>query len=532
MIIRNNKGLSIQAYRRALLAQIRNSANEQGYPILIKLNYVRALSEYSGNAGGNQYEEDLDAMISLFSISQIFNDLHNWREQIYMNPALKPQPQLIPLSVEQIEEVGGFEEIESNWLNKVLNLKYEVNKVKEAIFSMALSKSTLAWISAEGRVAILNFSKSDTEPYEIAFCGIEIIGLSFFTVESGESNSIDHCIPPNQSLLLLVFTNVGSQIDENLSGLYVYNVAICPRGRLIATVIPALSSCGGIRPMIAAGTIDGKIVILNIEKEISNNLLQIDKQEDTKQFISGNVAHITETNQLFISSSNTPNPAIINEKKKFIIPNNTIQSILCGGGQIKDCFPSTLRHLHNFKFPDEAKITAPIYDPQQPPKPSQLFIREMNIPQIFPTFQNPSSISEYNETDQNQISEIKPSFTIPIILLHFTQGQNAPLLGNPAVIVAVLSSGIVVFDTASLRTTCIAKFKGFNTPPSSVGQKPLEFNTIGSTCLVQGLKYSEAPILAFSAFGLPGIHAITINSRDRQQHNDIRLIGMSFNHGR
>ncbi|KAA6362159.1 MAG: hypothetical protein EZS28_042314 [Streblomastix strix] len=143
MIIRNNKVISIQVYSRAFLAQIRNNADEEGYQMLIMSNFVRALGYYTGNAGGNLNEEDLEVLYGLFGINTIFDQLYNGRVQTQFNAPLKPQPQLIPLSVEQIEEVGGFEEIESNLFKKAQNFIDVVNQLKVTIFRYFNDRSNL-----------------------------------------------------------------------------------------------------------------------------------------------------------------------------------------------------------------------------------------------------------------------------------------------------------------------------------------------------------------------------------------------------
>ncbi|KAA6357306.1 MAG: hypothetical protein EZS28_047167 [Streblomastix strix] len=141
MIIQDYKENSFKIHCRACLSRIRNFSDEEGYPILIKLNLVRALSEYIGNSGGNQNEEDFEVWCGLLSIRGFFNDLSNGRKQSNNKPALNPQPQFIPESEEQIEEVGGLEEIESNLFNNGWDLIGKVKEAKVAIFKYFKDKS-------------------------------------------------------------------------------------------------------------------------------------------------------------------------------------------------------------------------------------------------------------------------------------------------------------------------------------------------------------------------------------------------------
>ncbi|KAA6326772.1 MAG: hypothetical protein EZS28_053904, partial [Streblomastix strix] len=91
------------------------------------LNYVRALSENIGNSGSNQNEEDFQVC--------------NGREQTNHQTALKPQLQFIPESEEQIEEVGGLEEIETNLFKHGWDIINKVKEAKDAIFKYFRDKS-------------------------------------------------------------------------------------------------------------------------------------------------------------------------------------------------------------------------------------------------------------------------------------------------------------------------------------------------------------------------------------------------------
>ncbi|KAA6382491.1 MAG: hypothetical protein EZS28_021982 [Streblomastix strix] len=127
IIIKDYKDCYFKNYCRTCLSRIRIGADEEGYPILIKLNYMRALSQYIGNSGGNLNEEDPEVC--------------NGRKQSNNKPALKPQPQFIPETEEQIEEVGGLEEIESNLFNNGRYLIQTVKEAKVAIFKYFKDKS-------------------------------------------------------------------------------------------------------------------------------------------------------------------------------------------------------------------------------------------------------------------------------------------------------------------------------------------------------------------------------------------------------
>ncbi|KAA6382650.1 MAG: hypothetical protein EZS28_021822 [Streblomastix strix] len=141
LIFKDKFQVDVNNYCRACLARIHNGEDEEGYSTMIKLNYVRALSENIGNSGSNQNEEDFQVWCGLDEIKCIFNDLSNGREQTNHQTALKPQLQFIPESEEQIEEVGGLEEIETNLFKHGWDIINKVKEAKDAIFKYFRDKS-------------------------------------------------------------------------------------------------------------------------------------------------------------------------------------------------------------------------------------------------------------------------------------------------------------------------------------------------------------------------------------------------------
>ncbi|KAA6388047.1 MAG: hypothetical protein EZS28_016427 [Streblomastix strix] len=121
-------------YSRACLACISDDVDENGYEQLIKLNYVKAMSEYTGNSGGNLNENADELWCGILGIQSIFRELRYGRKQTHSNPSLKPQPKFIPVCQEQVEEVGGLEEIESNLFRNGWKLTEFIDKVRIAMF--------------------------------------------------------------------------------------------------------------------------------------------------------------------------------------------------------------------------------------------------------------------------------------------------------------------------------------------------------------------------------------------------------------
>ncbi|KAA6382711.1 MAG: hypothetical protein EZS28_021762 [Streblomastix strix] len=93
---------------------------------LVNTNYARVLVIAISTASGSGEEQDEEIFYELVHISKFLRHLY---QEDYSFP---PQPLLVRRSVEQIEEEGGNEEIDSQLINKGYrgNIKDELNEVK------------------------------------------------------------------------------------------------------------------------------------------------------------------------------------------------------------------------------------------------------------------------------------------------------------------------------------------------------------------------------------------------------------------
>ncbi|KAA6393945.1 MAG: hypothetical protein EZS28_010528 [Streblomastix strix] len=108
---------------------------------LVVDEYARTIMLLVGTAGGNGEQDDDDIYYSLDCISKFSRDLHQGRYNKY--GIFQPQPALSKTCIEQIEEEGGNEEVESQLINKGNwgYIIYGTNQVKSEILNLYIAKS-------------------------------------------------------------------------------------------------------------------------------------------------------------------------------------------------------------------------------------------------------------------------------------------------------------------------------------------------------------------------------------------------------
>ncbi|KAA6361489.1 MAG: hypothetical protein EZS28_042984 [Streblomastix strix] len=117
------------------------NGDEQDQSELINVGYGRALIIYISTAGGTKEQGDDEIYQGLQYISRFLHKLNNYNN--YNNNLSFPaQPALSKSGIEQIEEEGGNEEVESYLINKWNNnnIKYNVNQIKRKILNFYIDR--------------------------------------------------------------------------------------------------------------------------------------------------------------------------------------------------------------------------------------------------------------------------------------------------------------------------------------------------------------------------------------------------------
>ncbi|KAA6374346.1 MAG: hypothetical protein EZS28_030126 [Streblomastix strix] len=118
---------------RGCLWDIQQYGDGSTHSELVNARYVRVLVIAISTASGSGEEQDEEIIDGLDNISWFLKYLH---QGYYSFP---PQPLLVRRSVEQIEEEGGNEEIDSQQSNKGkgknIDIKYEANRAKDEILN-------------------------------------------------------------------------------------------------------------------------------------------------------------------------------------------------------------------------------------------------------------------------------------------------------------------------------------------------------------------------------------------------------------
>ncbi|KAA6362084.1 MAG: hypothetical protein EZS28_042389 [Streblomastix strix] len=119
--------LSVRHSSRRCLGSIQFFGDASIQSELVNTRYVRVLVIAISTASGSGEEQDEEIWSGLNNISKFLRDIHQGKQNSF-----PPQPLLVRRSVEQIEEEGGNEEIDSQIINKGnffgCNIKDEANE--------------------------------------------------------------------------------------------------------------------------------------------------------------------------------------------------------------------------------------------------------------------------------------------------------------------------------------------------------------------------------------------------------------------
>ncbi|KAA6367207.1 MAG: hypothetical protein EZS28_037266 [Streblomastix strix] len=117
---------------------IQYEGDEQDQAELINIKYGRILIISISTAGGTEEQGDINIFNRLDDIYRFLKDL-NQGNMFYRS--FPPQPTLFKSCIEQIEEEGGNEEVESKLINKWSNsIKDWTNLVKAEILNTYIYK--------------------------------------------------------------------------------------------------------------------------------------------------------------------------------------------------------------------------------------------------------------------------------------------------------------------------------------------------------------------------------------------------------
>ncbi|KAA6372630.1 MAG: hypothetical protein EZS28_031843, partial [Streblomastix strix] len=135
----DQQSLQVRSSSRWCLWYIQRYGDVSAQTELVNARYARALVIAISTASGAGEEYDDEIWNGLFRISKFLSNLHQGR---YNSATFPPQPLLVRRSVEQIEEEGGNEEIDSQLINKgnSRNIKDEANEAKGRILNYFIEK--------------------------------------------------------------------------------------------------------------------------------------------------------------------------------------------------------------------------------------------------------------------------------------------------------------------------------------------------------------------------------------------------------
>ncbi|KAA6343904.1 MAG: hypothetical protein EZS28_052274, partial [Streblomastix strix] len=125
---------AVRSSNRHCLSLIKLYGDASVHTELINARYARVLVIAISTAGGTGEEQDLGIYDGLDRISEFIRCLNQGRNY---EPTFPPQPLLGRRSVEQIEEEGGNEEIDSKLINKgnYSHIKTDANEAKRMILN-------------------------------------------------------------------------------------------------------------------------------------------------------------------------------------------------------------------------------------------------------------------------------------------------------------------------------------------------------------------------------------------------------------
>ncbi|KAA6363591.1 MAG: hypothetical protein EZS28_040882 [Streblomastix strix] len=111
----------IRKWSRGCLIWIQTFGDKQDQSELINVGYGRIVIIFISSAGGTEEQGDVEIYWVLQYIYRFLNELNNGRNNsnnINNQPSFIPQPALSKICIEQMEEEGGNEEVESQLINK------------------------------------------------------------------------------------------------------------------------------------------------------------------------------------------------------------------------------------------------------------------------------------------------------------------------------------------------------------------------------------------------------------------------------
>ncbi|KAA6401225.1 MAG: hypothetical protein EZS28_003252 [Streblomastix strix] len=141
----------IRFWSRECLWHIQFHGDEQVQYELVKEGYGSVLSISFSTAGGSGEEDDYEIYQGLRHISDFLENLSEGNDDDFRQPIFPNLPQLARISVEQVEEEGGNEELDVQMTNKgkgqYNNISYEANTAKGMVlnFYIDLSNTRPFW---------------------------------------------------------------------------------------------------------------------------------------------------------------------------------------------------------------------------------------------------------------------------------------------------------------------------------------------------------------------------------------------------
>ncbi|KAA6392792.1 MAG: hypothetical protein EZS28_011682 [Streblomastix strix] len=129
---------------RSCLGEIQYFGDEKAQAELINVGYGRVLIISVSTAGGTEEQYDNGIFDGLICINRFLRDLHQGRNN-YNAPKFPSQSDLFKTCIEQMEERGGIEEIDSQIFNKGdnRNIQSRTNSAKEYLFNFYIYRRNI-----------------------------------------------------------------------------------------------------------------------------------------------------------------------------------------------------------------------------------------------------------------------------------------------------------------------------------------------------------------------------------------------------
>ncbi|KAA6377861.1 MAG: hypothetical protein EZS28_026612 [Streblomastix strix] len=138
----DEQSFQIRQRSRECLISIQKSGDESDQAEVVNVGYIRVFVICLSLAGGTGEHLDSEIYLGLQHISEFISQLHLGRNDYFL-PYFSSQPSLSKRCIEQIEEEGGNEEIDSQLINKGnedLNIKKEADSVKGLILNLLIDE--------------------------------------------------------------------------------------------------------------------------------------------------------------------------------------------------------------------------------------------------------------------------------------------------------------------------------------------------------------------------------------------------------